>query len=774
MTSLASQIEGALNSLRTALQQNLPQAIDRTEADVRDLLLSNDTYRSMGDERLLAQAEQLLNEALGNAADADLYGLRAHLVDVRRAHHNLYAVLDYENDLGALLLGPLANWSILSESLQFNFPDMTKGLLHQARISGNSEQRLESFLELFIKALEDQGLHESASQIEPLIVQAIEGYQRLREWQVFALFALGARGDVYGVKVRTLANGDGTVRSLNSTGIDMKTAATKAVSFVTSSRPQTRQWDFHWEISRNDIEFDGESIGLSLAIATIARIENIDIDLYTAFTGKVESDGTVRRIEYLPAKLQAAKQLGIRRVFIPLENIEDCEGIDGVKLIPVESVDEALHKLKSATYYIENTNLKALAQNKIQEIEISVKANGIYKVRQDDQSNSCIRVEFTDRRDTAFLLVYHTQQISPVVQGKESPLKRNLEAARDRVFGSKVPAPSDGSPKKQSTQKYVVKESELQHRLLRHLQQRGDGIQEKENNCVYRMRITKGGQTTYVRQFTSGTLTVSGISPLLDEIDADVRAIIGMADDNVPQALQDSSIEAQIKAVQSVELGESWIGTDEAGKGDYYGPLVAAAVFINQHLASELEKIGVKDSKTLSDKRNIELAESIRRICGKRAQVVVIPPERYNTLYEQFQREGKNLNTLLAWGHTRALEDILTEYPQEQITVIVDKFGDEHFVRNKLLSKSRQTKLNLVQLPKAEANIAVAAASILARAQFLQSLARISAQYKIDFPKGASDSRILTVGKQIIARFGNDELRNIAKVHFSTTRKILS
>lgn len=774
MSSLASQLEGALNNLRTALRHDLPQEIDRSEAQVRELLLVSEAYRSIGDERLLAQAERLLTEALGDAAEFDLEGLRTHLSDVQEAHRNLYAVLDADNDLGSLLLGQLANWSILPEPLQFNFTETTKSALHQARISGNSEQRLKSFFDVFVGALREHGFSEAAVQIEPVIRQAIEGYRRLREWQVCALFALGSQGDVYGVKVNMLANGNGDVRSVNSTGVDMNTAAGKAIAYVTSSHPQSRQWDFRWEISRGDMQFDGESIGLALAIATMMLVENIDVDLYTAFTGRVETDGTVKRIEHIRAKLQAARELGIRRVFIPRENSEDCEPVDGVKLVPVDSVAEALYKLKSAAYRQESTSLKVLAENKIQEVETILRSNGVRKVNQSEQPNSCIRVEFTDHRDTIPLLVYHTQQITPVVQGKDSPLKRNVQAACDRVFGPKAARASDSSSNKQDTRKYVVKEPDLQQKLLRHLQQRGDGIQEKENNCLYRMRIMKGGQTAYVRQFTSGTLTVAGIPPLLDEIDADVRAVIGVSDNTSTQGTQGNRVEAQLEAVRAVELGDSWIGTDEAGKGDYYGPLVAAAVFVTDELASELQKIGVKDSKTLSDKRNIELAEAIRRVCGKRAQVVVIPPERYNSLYEQFQREGKNLNTLLAWGHTRALEDILTEYPQAHITVIVDKFGDEHFVRNKLLSKSRQTKLNLLQLPKAEANIAVAAASVLARAQFLQYLARMSDQYKIDFPKGASDPRVIQVGREIIARFGDDELRKVAKLHFATTQKIRS
>ena len=127
---------------------------------------------------------------------------------------------------------------------------------------------------------------------------------------------------------------------------------------------------------------------------------------------------------------------------------------------------------------------------------------------------------------------------------------------------------------------------------------------------------------------------------------------------------------------------------------------------------------------------------------------------------------------LLAWAHSRALENILTEYPQERITVLVDKFGNEQVVKDKLMERGK--KVNLVQLPKAEANVAVAAASILARAQFLQIMAQLSEHYKVQLPKGSSDPRVIEVGKQIAAQYGKDELRKVAKLHFVTTQKILS
>jgi len=772
MADIASQLESAIGTLRTALQNGDEVAIDRNESAVRDLLFEREAFRTIGDERLLLQTERLLTEVLGSSAEEDLAEFRTYLRGLSDVHDKCYTVLDANIDLESLVLGPLSTWSILSESVSISLDSAVKSRLHQHRQNPSSEQALDLFFKEYLNAISAAGFQDAASQLHSIIQQALEGYRRIHLWHIYPLFAASGKGDTYGVKVITRASGTGRAHCVNKVGPEMATSAEKAVVYATAKHPQARTWDFIWEISRSDLSFDGESIGLALAVAIQANLERIDIDAYTAFTGKVETDGTIRRVEYIAEKLQAAVELGIRRVFIPQDNFGDVDHPAGLKVIPATSVADVIHIFRSASFRRETDNLRDLAGNKIQEVTTILRDQNISLVGETDEPHSCIRVEYTDRRSTVPLLVYYAQSLNHVVQGKDSTLKQHVQAACSRVFGEKVVPASTEPSKKSEPRKYSVKDAVLQDQVLRHLLQRGDGVQEQENNCIFRIKVTRGGQSCFVRQFTNGTLTVAGTPPLLDIIDTDIRGLLGVANAASEASAADNKLDAQIKAVRAVELGTSWIGTDESGKGDYFGPLVAAAVFVNEEIAAELRKIGVKDSKALSDRRNVDLADAIRRVCGKRAQIVVIPPERYNALYDQFQREGKNLNTLLAWGHTRALEDILTEFPQEQVTVIVDKFGDEQYVRGKLLSKARQTRLNLIQLPKAEENIAVAAASILARAQFLQFLTRMSDQYKIDFPKGASDARIILVGKEIISRFGDDELRKVAKVHFVTTQKI--
>ncbi len=218
----------------------------------------------------------------------------------------------------------------------------------------------------------------------------------------------------------------------------------------------------------------------------------------------------------------------------------------------------------------------------------------------------------------------------------------------------------------------------------------------------------------------------------------------------------------------NIEIGFPIIGTDESGKGDYFGPLVSAGVYVDEQSVSALIASGIKDSKDLSDSKNIELAQKIMEICNGRFSIIEISPEKYNDLYEQFKKEKKNLNTLLAWGHAKAIEELLSKVDCQ--TAIADQFADERFIKSKLQEKGK--KLNLIQMHKAEQNIAVAAASILARARYLEKLSRLSNEYKIDLPKGASQI-VIETAKKLVSMHGESVFRKVAKLHFKTTKEVI-
>lgn len=219
---------------------------------------------------------------------------------------------------------------------------------------------------------------------------------------------------------------------------------------------------------------------------------------------------------------------------------------------------------------------------------------------------------------------------------------------------------------------------------------------------------------------------------------------------------------------EKIDLDYPIIGTDEAGKGDYFGPLVSAGVYVDENSAEHLRTLGVKDSKLLSDKKNQQLAPKIAELCKNKTSIIEISPETYNALYKQFRQENKNLNTLLAWGHAKAIEEILSKVKCE--VAVIDQFADEKYILSKLQEKGK--KLKLIQMHKAGTNIAVASASILARARFLEKLSQLSTKFGIDFPKGASQ-KVIDTALIFIKKYGEGSLGKVAKLHFKTTDKAL-
>lgn len=203
------------------------------------------------------------------------------------------------------------------------------------------------------------------------------------------------------------------------------------------------------------------------------------------------------------------------------------------------------------------------------------------------------------------------------------------------------------------------------------------------------------------------------------------------------------------------------IGTDESGKGDYFGPLVVAGVFLPDDQEAVLKELGVKDCKRFSDNRVRELAEVIKR--GYKHSVVAIGPERYNELY----RNLRNLNRILAWGHARAIENILEAVSCR--LAITDQFGDQRYVLNALMKKGR--RIELLQRPRAEEDMAVAAASILARAEFLKKLFFLSQEAGVHLPKGSS-ALTVEAGTKLVRLHGLEILERVAKTHFKVTEKI--
>jgi ribonuclease HIII len=204
------------------------------------------------------------------------------------------------------------------------------------------------------------------------------------------------------------------------------------------------------------------------------------------------------------------------------------------------------------------------------------------------------------------------------------------------------------------------------------------------------------------------------------------------------------------------------IGVDESGKGDFFGPLCIGGVYAADEQIRHLSKIGVKDSKRLSDASVVKIAQKIRK--DYLYHLVRIGPEKYNELYEKFG----NLNLLLGWGHATVIEQLVEKSGCER--VIIDQFAAEHVVEKALRRKNK--KVLLTQRTKAEQDLVVAAASILARAAFLEGLENLSQLYKLPLPKGAN-AQVIQAGSALIESHGPQILQKVAKMHFKTAQDIL-
>ena len=206
---------------------------------------------------------------------------------------------------------------------------------------------------------------------------------------------------------------------------------------------------------------------------------------------------------------------------------------------------------------------------------------------------------------------------------------------------------------------------------------------------------------------------------------------------------------------------EAVIGTDESGKGDYFGPLVVAAVYVAPKERTKMRAGEVDDSKKLSD-------ATIRRLAGAIQEklphaVVSLPPSDYNRRYQ----ETGNLNKLLAALHAQAILEVAGKVRARK--VLTDQFGDESLVRTALGKEAK--RFDLRQRPRAEEDPAVAAASILARDAFVRGMKQLEQAWALDLPFGAGDD-VDRAARRFLEIHGRGKLGEVAKLHFKTTQKI--
>ena len=220
------------------------------------------------------------------------------------------------------------------------------------------------------------------------------------------------------------------------------------------------------------------------------------------------------------------------------------------------------------------------------------------------------------------------------------------------------------------------------------------------------------------------------------------------------------------ETVLNPELLLPRLGVDESGKGDFFGPLCIAGAYVNESVVNAWKDAGIRDSKNISsDKKIKDLAELIRETPGCVTSVVPIGNEAYNRLYAKL----RSVNTLLAWGHARVIENLMGRRHRMNpppARAISDQFAsDKATVAKALMSLGRE--IELVQKHRAEEDLAVAAASILARHEFVTRLGALEKRFEMELPRGAS-AAVDAAAKEFVAKHGAEALPTVSKMHFRT------
>jgi len=275
---------------------------------------------------------------------------------------------------------------------------------------------------------------------------------------------------------------------------------------------------------------------------------------------------------------------------------------------------------------------------------------------------------------------------------------------------------------------------------------------EKEISYGIQLKFKKGNDEIPINVYFSKK---KGISP-----------VIGGSPKNPLRSIMQNILQQKPDASNKDHNWKIWAGTDESGKGDFFGALAVCGFIVKEKDIVDIKKMGVKDCKLLKDPELKKIAEKLYKNYKENIEVLVLQPTKYNELYSKFREGNKKLNEMLAWMHARVILNLNAKHKFEG--AVVDKFASDRVLTSSL--KEMKT-VKLVHKIKAEDDIAVAAASIIARYHFLNSITTISKKFQLEFPKGASD-KVIKIAKEFAEKFSKDRLNEVAKIHFKTIEKI--
>jgi len=245
-----------------------------------------------------------------------------------------------------------------------------------------------------------------------------------------------------------------------------------------------------------------------------------------------------------------------------------------------------------------------------------------------------------------------------------------------------------------------------------------------------------------------------------------ISSVIGGSPQNPLRPLMYRLLNLQIEPKTDAHSWQVWVGTDESGKGDFFGPLVACGFLCNKAMLPTLQKLGVRDSKLIKDSEIVTIAKQLFARFLPNIETIVLMPPKYNQLYESFRSQNKKLNELLAWMHARI---ILNLHEKKQFEgAVVDKFASDRTLKTSLKDLKQVQILHKI---RGEEDPAVAAASVIARYLFIKKMAELSQKYEMEFPKGAS-AKVVKMGKEYAAKYEKAKLAEVAKIHFKTFNEI--
>ncbi|MAF89845.1 MAG: ribonuclease HIII [Bdellovibrionaceae bacterium] len=279
-------------------------------------------------------------------------------------------------------------------------------------------------------------------------------------------------------------------------------------------------------------------------------------------------------------------------------------------------------------------------------------------------------------------------------------------------------------------------------------------IEQKNIQYGTQLKLEKQNEKISVGVYNTGKFLVQGKDSQLKQ---ELQSFLGLS----PGKSAASKTE---KTQQSIEHNhEVWIGVDESGKGDFFGPLVVSAVVVHKKLEEQLKSLGVVDSKKLSDQRIMEMAPQLMGKLKHHSEALM--PIEYNQRYSKVQ----NLNILLGNLHVDCIEQLFDDRVDMYLS---DQFSNDKSLLENIVKKRGLDEKKLMQAPKAEQDLAVACASIIARYHFIELLNDLSSKFGMVFPKGAGDL-VNQTALDFRDQFGIEKVKEVAKVHFKTFERLL-